>query len=435
MRRHFCFISFLAVLCLMLCLAPAAGALDLSRDEVRSLFASIDEPASFQLFDEEPSLTAPYACGVLSAEQKEGALSMLNAIRALAGLPAVTLDEEMCTLSQHAAVLCAIRGEISHAPEAVADMDDAFYQTGAAAAARCNLAQFNWNEPRLSARAMLRFVQDDTPGNLQSLGHRRWMLSPEMSRCGVGLALDEPGRTYLALYVTDSSADFEYESIAWPCAGAFPAELMNPETPWSISLNPACYDIALSSPCVTITEEISGETWTLTPGMLSEDSDLEGFSEGFNEEGAYFIVSEDRYAGGAACIFRPDLSASEALQNGYEQNQVWQVTLSGLCDASGAPCEDISYTCSMCSLTPIDPAGIELSVREAVLPVGGECTLTATVYPRWADDLSYTLSVSDPAVAEIDESGTLRALSAGSCTLTAAAVNGRTDEITVTVTK
>lgn len=423
MHRHFRFILFVIAACLLIDPAPAAHALNMSREEVRTLFSSIKEAASSQLFDETPSLSAPYSCGVLSAEQKNAALSTLNALRTLAGLPAVTLDESLCTLSQHAAVLCAVQGEISHTPGNVPDMDEAFYQTGAAAAARCNLAQFNWNEPRLSARAMIRFVQDDTPGNLQSLGHRRWMLSPVMGQCGVGLALDEPGRTYLALYVTDASADFEYDAIAWPCAGAFPAELMNPDTPWSVSLNSDVYDLTLSMPRVTLTEEISGESWTLLPG------------DGSEEEGAYFVLSEDRYAGGAACIFRPDLSDCAELQGGYEQNQIWRVTLSGLCDISGAPCEDISYTCEMCSLTPIDPAGIELSLREAVLTPGETITLSATVYPRWADDLSFTLSLSDPSVAQIAEDGTLIALAPGVCTLTAASVNGRTDEITITVTK
>ena len=327
----------------------------------------------------------------------------------------------MNDLAQHGAVLSAARGEVTHAPEQSADMPDDFYALGAAAAARCNLALFNWHEPRLAARAMIFFMQDDTADNLAELGHRRWMLSPTMGKSGMGLALDEPGRSYIALYVTDDSADFDYDYIAWPCAGAFPAELMNAATPWSISLNPEKYDLAASTPRVTLTEEISGARWEMESGDYADT------------DGAYFTLSFSRFGDGPACIFRPDLSEYPDLENGYEQNQIWRVALSGLVGTDGAPCADIVFTCEMTSLTPVDPAGIELNERGYTLSVGEERAVSATVYPRWADDLGYTLSIDDPAVASISPDGTLTGLSEGQCILTARTANGRSDSIPVTV--
>lgn len=405
----------------LLLFALPARALDLSRGELRALFSSLTSAESDALFAEAPSLEPPYAAGALSDEQINSALDTLNVLRALAGLPEVAEDSELNDLAQHGAVLSAVRGEITHAPEPVAGMPDDFYALGAAAAARCNLALFNWHEPRLAARAMVFFMQDDTAGNLADLGHRRWMLSPTMGKAGLGLALDEPGRSYIALYVTDDSASFDYDSIAWPCAGAFPAELMNAATPWSISLNPEKYDLAASTPHVTLTEETSGARWEMESG------------DDVNTNGAYFTLSFGRFGDGPACIFRPDLSEYPALENGYEQNQVWRVALSGLVGTNGAPCADIAFTCEMTSLTPIDPAGIELSERGYTLAVGGEHAVSATVYPRWADDLGYTLSVDDPAVASISPDGTLTGLSEGQCILTARAANGRSDSIPVTV--
>lgn len=421
MQRPRCFMRGAAlVAALLLCAAPAR-ALDLSRDALRALFSSLTSAESDALFAETPSIEPPYAAGALSDEQITSALDTLNALRALAGLPEVARDAALNNIAQHGAALSAARGVITHAPEQSVHMPDDFYALGAQAAARCNLALFNWHEPRLAARAMVFFMQDDTAGNLADLGHRRWMLSPTMGRAGIGLALDEPGRSYIALYVTDDSADFDYDYIAWPCAGAFPAELMNAATPWSISLNPEKYDLAASKPHVTLIEENSGARWEMASG------------DSIDAGGAYFTLSFGRFGDGPACIFRPNLSEYPDLENGYEQNQIWRVALSGLVGADGAPCADVSFTCAMASLTPIDPAGIELSERSLSLAVGEERAVSATVYPRWADELGYTLSVNDPDIASIAPDGTLVGLSEGQCTLIARTANGRSDEITVTV--
>ena len=408
------------IMALLLCALPAR-ALDLSRDELRALFSSLTDAESDVLFAELPSIEPPYAAGMPGDEQIASALDTLSVLRRLAGLDAVTADSTLNDIAQHGAVLSAVRGEITHAPDQPADMPDEFYALGAAAAARCNLALFNWHEPRLAARAMIFFMQDDTAGNLADLGHRRWMLSPTMGKAGLGLALDEPGRSYIALYVTDDSAESDCDYIAWPCAGAFPSELMNAETPWSISLNPEKYDLAASNPRVSLFEETSGACWEM------EASD---YTEG---NGAYFALSFGRYGDGPACIFRPELSEYAELENGYEQNQIWRITLSGLTGPDGLPCADISFVCEMASLTPVDPAGIELNQRSLTLSIGEERAVSATVYPRWADDLSYTLSIDDPSVASIAPDGTLVGLSEGQCTLTARTANGRTDEIPITV--
>ena len=287
MQRPFSSLISAALVMALLLFALPARALDLSRDELRALFSSLTSAESDALFAETPSLEPPYAAGALSDEQINSALDTLNVLRALAGLPEVAEDGALNDLAQHGAVLSAVRSEITHAPEPVAGMPDDFYTLGAAAAARCNLALCNWHEPRLAARAMVFFMQDDTAGNLADLGHRRWMLSPTMGKAGLGLALDEPGRSYITLYVTDDSASFDYDSIAWPCAGAFPAELMNAATPWSISLNPEKYDLAASTPHVTLIEETSGACWEMESGDSADTN------------GAYFMLSFGRFGDGA----------------------------------------------------------------------------------------------------------------------------------------
>ncbi|MBR3502965.1 MAG: hypothetical protein IKO07_01825 [Clostridia bacterium] len=417
-----------AVCLLLLCALPARAELWVyprvnlwkAREAVRALAADTLVPPPDSLFAEEPSPTAPYDTGALEPGLVDAALSRMNFIRALAGLNPVEADGALCDIAQHGATLMAALETITHAPERPVDMDEAFFSKGALAAANCNLAFFNWLSPSLAAESVDEFIMDDTDGNLAFLGHRRWLLSPNMGKIGFGLAADGEGCCYAALYVTDTSAPADYDLICWPPEGAMPAELMRAETPWSVSPNTAKYDMNLSEPRVTLEEFDSGARWVFdAPDSAPKD-------------GSYFLIETSGFGDGPALIFRPNLAEEPLLEDGYEQNQIWTVTLSGLVSADGAPVEDIVYSVGIVSLTPIDPASVEIEPRALALAAGERLTVDATVYPRWADDLSYTLSTSDETVAVV-ENGMIVALSEGECVLRAETVNGRYDEIPVVV--
>lgn len=419
---------FILIVLVCLCALPARAELwrdppiDLpqARGALRALAEDMLVSAPDALFSEGPSPTAPYAAGALEPGLIDAALCRMNFIRALAGLNPVQADEALNDLAQHGAVLMASLGTITHAPDRPSDMDEAFFSKGAQAAANCNLAFFNWLAPSLAAESVDEFLLDDTEGNLAFLGHRRWLLSPNMGQAGFGLAADEVGCCYAALYVTDTSAPTDYDFICWPPEGAVPAELMRAETPWSISLNSAKVDLDRSEPRVALEEFDSGARW-----VFDEPDDAP-------KDGAYFLIETSGFGDGPALIFRPDLADSPALEDGYEQNQIWTVTLSGLVSADGAPVEDIVYSVGVVSLEPIDPASVEIEPRALTLAVGERLPVDATVYPRWADDLTYTLSTSDEAVAVVED-GMIVALAEGECLLRAETVNGRWDEIPVTV--
>ena len=93
----------------------------------------------------------------------------------------------------------------------------------------------------------------------------------------------------------------------------------------------------------------------------------------------------------------------------------------------------IEYICEMASLYPQAVANVELSAVEAQLTAGNDLQLTANVIPSYADDLSITWSSSDDAVATVDESGNVHAVSEGACDIRATSVNGRYDECHVAV--
>jgi len=419
MTRYRRLASLLCALALLWAAAPPAMAL--TRDDLRALAADAAQPWPEEPFAEPPSIAAPYAAGALDEALIDAALGRLNFVRTLAGLRPARADDALCRLAQHGAVLMAAQKTVSHAPDPPGDMDADFFAQAAGAAANCSLASFNWFSPALAAESMDWFVRDDTAPNLGELAHRRWMLCPHMGRTGFGLALDGEGRSYAALYVTDLSAPDDYDFVLWPAPGAFPADLMRAETPWSVSPNPVKCDLTRSAPHVLLEELTTGARWD----FAGADADP--------AQGAYCLIDDRSFGDGPALIFRPDLADWPALEDGYEQNQVWRATVSGLTAADGAPLEPVVYTVEMASLTPIDPASVELSARSLALRPGETAAVGATVYPRWADDLSCALSTSDSSVAVVDENGLVTALAAGQCLLRAEAVNGRFDEIEITV--
>ena len=412
------------IILLVFALLPASGqAGGHTKEAVRAAYSSILQKTDGETYVNLPLTENPYGAGALSEETTAAALDQANFIRWLAGLEEIQTDEGLNDLAQHGAVLMAANKSLSHAPQQPADMDDAFYEKGYAAAASCNLIMFNWNEEGLLSEAVRQFARDDGEHNRTVLGHRRWMLYPGMLYTGFGLAQDEDGRSYAAMYVMDSSrTDAEYDLIKWPSEGAFPAEYLSVETPWSISPNPDVYDLAASTPRIEMREQTTGTEYALD--IMEEISGDE-----------YFIPGGGRYGDGPVYIFHPDLNRHENLMYGYQQNQVWTVTLSGMVYADGQAAEPIEYTVEMISLTPIAPAAVEISPREASVCVGEEILLGAQVIPDWADDLSVTWRSENEAVATVGEDGTVRGVSAGTCTIVAETVNGRDDRIEITVTE
>ena len=210
-----------------------------TREEVRARYQAISDWTEGGLFAEEPSVSAPYAAGEVRAEALEDALDYLNFLRDLAGLAPVELDPALNSIAQQGAVLSAANGFVSHDPPAPADMDAAFYDAAHYAASSCNIARLNWTSEDVLRQGVLYFARDDGEANLSTLGHRRWLLNPNMAYTGFGLATDEAGMSYITMYAHDLQADpGDWQYIAWPSAGAFPAELMSEDLAWSIILNP-----------------------------------------------------------------------------------------------------------------------------------------------------------------------------------------------------
>lgn len=414
LKKLFCVILFLTLA------FPAARAEKIhTRNEVRNAWQQARQQWETSPYLTEPEIQAPYAAGEIQPQALEDAISYLNFIRYLAYIDTpVTLSRIYTYQCQHGATLMAALDYVDHDADRAPGMDDNFYDSAHNATLSSNIAKFNWMRPSIIREGVEYFVRDDGESNLSLLGHRRWLLNPEMSATGFGLANSESGMSYVLMYAHDfGNTDADWTEICWPSEGAFPAELMHSDLAWSVSLNPEKYQLSLCTPKITLTESETGLQFEFDP--------ITGKSDGF------CTLSFENYGAGPCLIFRPDFSETDFTD--YQQNQCWQVSITGLYDQSGNA-QSLEYTVEMIALQPIDPVNVEISQLEANISVGEVLSLTAQVIPRYADDLSIIWKSSDPTIATVSDQGMVTAHQAGQCQIIAESINGRWDYCALTVT-
>lgn len=271
-----------------------------------------------EIFSEEPSCTAPYAPGAVREELLQRLTDRLNALRAIAGLPAVILDADLCESAQYGAVLLTA-SSFSHYPPQPEDMDDDFYQKGYAATSSSNLYA------GLGLMATVDgFMDDSDASNVAALGHRRWQLNPSMGKVGFGYALSSGGYgRYTAEKVFDRSGTYgDYDFVGWPASGYFPSDSFGWNVAWSVTLNPRKYATPDKSQVkVTLRRESDGAEQT-----FSGDETYTPYYYG-----SYYNVNTGGYGVANCIIFRPDWTED------YEG--VYTVEITGLTDRAGDPAE------------------------------------------------------------------------------------------------
>ena len=406
---------FSLVLCASMLLCSCAAAL--TRSELRSAWQAI----SASQCDASPYLAEPdvsaFSQGDLTPEARENALAVLNLIREIAGLEAVELNELYNLRAQNGALLLAANDFLEHNSPKPAGMDEQQYESAHMGTSLGNIAKFHWMRPEILIDGVTYFARDDGNENLSVLGHRRWMLNPEMAFTGFGLANSETGMSYVTMYAVDNgNSDAQWDYVAWPAGGCFPVELMRSELAWSVSLNAEKYDLAASNIEVYIKDETSGAEFWLYPDSSMKDG--------------FCTLSMENAGSGPCLIFRPQIADQGVSE--YLQNQVWRVEIRGLVDVSGSAAE-IAYTCEMVSLYAQDVVSIELSQTEAEMQAGQTLQLTADVIPAYADDLSLIWGSSDPKVASVNAEGVVTAAGNGECSITAMGANGKKDVCNITV--
>ena len=202
----------------------------------------------FDRTEPDPGYTGSIAdcvVGSTSQEYRDSVIGRINWYRQMAGLPQVTERSEYSTAARETAMMISAENNLSHYPSS----DWACYTTvGAATAARSNLALGT-----AGVSAIDGYMQDSGLHNI-SVGHRLWILYPQLRETGTG---DVPqGRRSNALHVQDDNAwgsrpDVREERgfVSWPPSGYIPAQTA--WSRWSFTLPNANF----SSATVTVTND------------------------------------------------------------------------------------------------------------------------------------------------------------------------------------
>lgn len=184
--------------------------------------------------------TATCTPGTMSQDWQERTLRSVNLYRWLAGVPALTLDASAYVGEQACALMMQANGALSHSPP---QSWACWSQEGAGAAGQSSIAGTS------AVAGVDLYVAD--PGNPDTLGHRRWVLSPWISATAFG---STSGYSCMRTYGYGGAGP---AFVAWPPPGVYPMELHNASwasvdtTGWSIQSD----SLALGGATVTITED------------------------------------------------------------------------------------------------------------------------------------------------------------------------------------
>ncbi len=180
--------------------------------------------AEFERVEPDPGYTGDVgACvaGTTSRAFRDSELQRINWYRRMAGVDVVTERADYTSAAQHAALMMAAAGELSHAPPR---SWPCYSELGAGGASKSNLGFGN-----SGVAAVDSYVRDGGSGN-EPVGHRGWVLSPYVRAVGMGTALDSSRANALhVLGDLTGSADRLREVrgfVAWPPPGYVPAEVV-----------------------------------------------------------------------------------------------------------------------------------------------------------------------------------------------------------------
>ncbi|MBQ7169288.1 MAG: CAP domain-containing protein [Synergistaceae bacterium] len=311
------------------------------------LFVSATSLYASGIYDSDPGFS-PYYAGSVKSSVLSDALSELNYIRWLIGVPNnVVLDSEYTRKAQHGAVLLDAIDTITHTPGRPSDMSESFYELGYDATTHGNIALskiYSGSESHgnitLSYSTKM-YMDDSDSSNISALGHRRWLMNPRMKRTGFGISTR---RGYEVTYVIEEFGDDsdvltqeEYsrylEWLKWPVSDEYitwptgkhphPLTYFDAGTAWSVTLNSNVFDKCnASSVRVSLVRVSDGKTWNF------------GSSSGSS---GYYNIAPNNVAYDECIIFRPDGVSA------YNSGETWRAEISGLTRKDGGA-GNISFT-------------------------------------------------------------------------------------------
>ncbi len=334
----------------------------------------------------KPSFS-PYTAGKLSSDTVTDGLNALNFMRYVAGIPAdIESKEEYENLAQTGSVVMARNGALTHKPENVNDIPQEFFETGLKGTSSSNIGNGYAN---ISDSIVRGYMVDGDAGNIDRVGHRRWILNPFMRYTGFGYCnetINGEAKKFTALYAFDRSREnYSVDYVAWPAVN-MPYEVMN--GPWSLSLSSSKFDIK--------EEEKKNIRITMTDKKTKEVIEFTNSTNHVAGQTPYFNIDTGGDGMGPALIFSPKRSFSVG-------DQI-QIKVIGLKDKSGNPVE-IEYEVNFFSLQESNRESVKepkADLREATYKSNKEVRLTCETRDA---AIYYTLDGSEPTTSSTKYTG------------------------------
>ncbi|WP_295129189.1 dockerin type I domain-containing protein [Ruminococcus sp.] len=350
----------------------SASAYELERhtqSEIKDMYEKLYfDTHSVPEFTQNYSTEYPANAGKLSEDTLEEGLNSINFCRYLAGLPYdVELDEEYNTAAQNASLIIYMNADkaLTHKPEQPENMGDDLYASAYKASGECNIGKGYLNT---QASVVQGYMSDTDTSNLPMLGHRRWILNPDMQKTGIGSVGNGT-----AMYVRDKSREdkFTGDYLCWPPA-AMPNEMVGNGKAgyaYSVTLNNAYDKPERDKVKVKLTSKLLGKTIVFdknSSNSFSSDEELVG----------YFDISESYIGFGNCIIFNPgvlpandvvDVEITGIYKNGVESPITYKVNYFDLLDESDYP-------------LGFDQKNYELELGSSMMLSGYKNPLTNSVY-------------------------------------------------------
>lgn len=278
-------------------------------------------------YEIKPSFS-PYTAGKLSKETVTDGLNALNFMRYIAGIPAdVTINEEYETMAQTGSVVMARNNKLSHEQEQANDIPQDFFKKGLEGTSHSNIGTGYIN---ISASIISGYMNDGDKGNIDRVGHRRWILNPAMKETGFGYCNISDSK-FTALYALDSKREnYTVDYVAWP-AENMPLEVL--DGPWTISLSKEKFQVDDKN-----ISEIKVIMTDLKSKQIYQFDNTTNHTAG---EKPYFNVDTGGYGMGSAIIFSPSTKI-------LADDQI-RIQVTGLKDNNGKEAT-IDYTVNFFSL-------------------------------------------------------------------------------------
>lgn len=352
------------------------------------LYNSVDS-----YYTEEPSFDAlPISSGEIQENVLESALVYLNLIRYGGGLPALTLDDELCQGAQAKAAYTVylsshgISNPSPHYPPKVEGISDEFYA----------LCQAGSGENLYQGEAITSITRalDDGSGDPVYCGHRYNLLNPSYTKIGLGSS-SASSFSSQGVHKFSGQQDSQVEAVCWPSAGVTPVEAIYVERfQWTAQLYR--YSVTTDTD-VTVTCLNTGESW-----QFSRDNG------NLSRSGNFLSWSDDNLSVSAGNVYTVTIGSVKDSLTGQITDYTYRAVIANLYQGAGEEMTDLQLDQTSYSGAP-----------------GEVVKFHAIITPNGVDNALVNWSSSDESVATVTQNGIVTLKSQGTAVITAVAGNGR----------